>query len=85
MKLLPVRPPKISTVSKLLRGQPFQTRLLFRKSAFADQKADVAVSLKITGPNGKNLHEKKECHDLSRGLSGQAESPALSASCRHQF
>ena len=59
MKLLPVRPPKISTVSKLLRGQPFQTRLLFRKSAFADQKADVAVSLKITGPNGKNLHEKK--------------------------
>lgn len=78
VELLPLRAPMISMVSKVVRGQPFQIRILFRNPVLAEQKADVAGSLKITGPDGKVLHETKEDVTLFRATCQDSRNLQLS-------
>ena len=68
IELLPIRPPVVNTVSAVVRGQPFQVRIFFRNPVLAGETADVAASVRITGPDGRIYHETKEDVTLCRAV-----------------
>lgn len=50
--ILPGRPPQVSTVSRVVPGQPFSIRLVLGRFALKDGAADVTADLEQVNPDG---------------------------------